>query len=102
MASYSLMPTQFQFHKGTIKPQARAKRLGVDGGFQFHKGTIKPKGITQQEIANKNFNSIKVRLNLSSSQQRPLRYVKFQFHKGTIKPKKKRKKKLTHNLISIP
>ena len=32
----------FQFHKGTIKPQAVRSAVDKLQKFQFHKGTIKP------------------------------------------------------------
>ena len=54
--------------------------------FQFHKGTIKPKTENGITIYVPNFNSIKVRLNHPHSFNCTT-VTTFQFHKGTIKPK---------------
>ena len=76
---------QFQFHKGTIKPDRRCRPEHPGQLFQFHKGTIKPCTKEDSKSSRHCFNSIKVRLNPSPLLLRPCRQA-FQFHKGTIKP----------------
>ena len=105
--SFYALPSVFQFHKGTIKPQVRATNDTSRQPFQFHKGTIKPalllydstecwafqfhkgtiKPLKRLTTNNRNcyFNSIKVRLNPGHSMEPKINHG-FQFHKGTIKP----------------
>ena len=60
----------FQFHKGTIKTQLRLRILHFLFEFQFHKGTIKTSSQLTIWRQVKHFNSIKVRLKLSQTEQR--------------------------------
>ena len=55
----------FQFHKGTIRTGSGVKLSLFLVKFQFHKGTIRTKTFTVGEPGLVNFNSIKVRLELS-------------------------------------
>ena len=75
---------QFQFHKGTIKTIDTPLIRAILNGFQFHKGTIKTLSQFDKLMIDRDFNSIKVRLKLSTSGH-PVASVPFQFHKGTIK-----------------
>ena len=53
---------KFQFHKGTIKPNANKQQQFEITVFQFHKGTIKPLSLLILPLFNIDFNSIKVQL----------------------------------------
>ena len=55
--------TQFQFHKGAIRTYYESPE-GFAGGFQFHKGAIRTYHPRASFSSLKNFNSIKVRLEL--------------------------------------
>ena len=80
------MPTEFQFHKGTIKTPLSYNAVKSSLSFQFHKGTIKTNSLHYDSEAKRNFNSIKVRLKPARSCTINNKLV-FQFHKGTIKTK---------------
>ena len=69
--------------------------------FQFHKGAIRTGEAKRSLPGNRNFNSIKVRLERSSggSSTPPPR---FQFHKGAIRTRLTTVKEIGINLISIP
>ena len=78
-------PAAFQFHKGTIRTLQMNLGVGEYKEFQFHKGTIRTGEPTTGSMPIIDFNSIKVRLELTGLDLR--RYVEysFQFHKGTIR-----------------
>ena len=80
---------RFQFHKGTIRTCFSYDSAHLVNEFQFHKGTIRTVTVLPLICLKLNFNSIKVRLELSLSGV--LHYVKpiFQFHKGTIRTLKR-------------
>ena len=76
---------QFQFHKGTIRTMQDA---GINANlmkFQFHKGTIRTFRKCIILYKNTNFNSIKVRLELTCDLIARTSTTIFQFHKGTIR-----------------
>ena len=56
----------------------------LDSIFQFHKGTIRTEQGLWTNEKSRNFNSIKVRLELSMPLVEKL-FLLFQFHKGTIR-----------------
>ena len=56
----------------------------LDDPFQFHKGTIRTNKQAVRRLMNKNFNSIKVRLERTQTTWVSCS-LKFQFHKGTIR-----------------
>ena len=58
---------KFQFHKGTIRTERLDIFLVLEVKFQFHKGTIRTLDATQDQVEDGDFNSIKVRLELSVS-----------------------------------
>ena len=74
----------FQFHKGTIKTLHLLLVHSLHFPFQFHKGTIKTIIFSFSLHSSSDFNSIKVRLKLSSNDSCSCSAI-FQFHKGTIK-----------------
>ena len=76
---------KFQFHKGTIKPQKGLTLLQQNINFNSIKVRLNLSGATRGYIRLLDFNSIKVRLNLNLLKFLLLRMI-FQFHKGTIKP----------------
>ena len=53
---------QFQFHKGTIRTGQKVYTKLMAYLFQFHKGTIRTDNRVVAMCADKDFNSIKVRL----------------------------------------
>ena len=55
----------FQFHKGTIRTRSYPRHRHFSLPFQFHKGTIRTTAKETFAISVTNFNSIKVRLELS-------------------------------------
>ena len=74
----------FQFHKGTIKTHSSLSRSSPTAVFQFHKGTIKTYDAVEVYNSLGYFNSIKVRLKLTTTRLIVAK-KQFQFHKGTIK-----------------
>ena len=55
----------FQFHKGTIRTAGLYAVQSAVPTFQFHKGTIRTHILPSYTELDANFNSIKVRLELS-------------------------------------
>ena len=53
--------TKFQFHKGAIRTRLITPLLKFNK-FQFHKGAIRTRFLQRNRRINRNFNSIKVRL----------------------------------------
>ena len=106
-ARYSNTDYQFQFHKGTIRTVVFDGYEEASLLISIHKGTIRTSFTFTAYRASCYFNSIKVRLELSSSvssfakitlyfnsikvrlehvdDYTPLRHSQFQFHKGTIR-----------------
>ena len=69
--------------------------------FQFHKGAIRTSGIRcEQKLGCYNFNSIKVRLELTLGDDGNGKLI-FQFHKGAIRTKDSQVGK-SRSRISIP
>ena len=54
----------FQFHKGTIRTTDVQRQIEQTNLFQFHKGTIRTICLNDYYKLNRNFNSIKVQLEL--------------------------------------
>ena len=80
--------TKFQFHKGTIRTLLRIGIHEQLHSFQFHKGTIRTFSLFIHAILHhKNFNSIKVRLELYQDSL-TYNHRSFQFHKGTIRTRR--------------
>ena len=77
-------PIRFQFHKGSINTRYADYKTSIDTVFQFHKGSINTSMRNVVAcVAAACFNSIKVRLILTTSLYHP-QIVLFQFHKGSI------------------
>ncbi len=79
-------PSKFQFHKGTIKPDFNAGISGTYRDFNSIKVRLNLDDAEDEESTWINFNSIKVRLNRYAAYGFRGRVIRFQFHKGTIKP----------------
>ena len=75
----------FQFHSGSIKSVSFPILSSRHGLFQFHSGSIKRAGHTRRDAAGRGFNSIVVRLKVSTSGFFARARPKFQFHSGSIK-----------------
>ena len=58
------MRRTFQFHKGTIRTTDVQRQIEQTNLFQFHKGTIRTICLNDYYKLNRNFNSIKVQLEL--------------------------------------
>ena len=94
----------FQFHKGTIRTGTSLPLTYDDIGFQFHKGTIRTKRESMMRLRLIDFNSIKVRLELTDKRVQSPRRLPFQFHKGTIRTyhsRQHRKQVLHFNSIKV-
>ena len=74
----------FQFHKGTIRTEARPFNLKNIYYFNSIKVRLELHGLEYDNQAKKNFNSIKVRLELQTEKENMWLHS-FQFHKGTIR-----------------
>ena len=74
----------FQFHKGTIRTRWFCSCCRPGEWFQFHKGTIRTTLHTAWISLERDFNSIKVQLELSKQKSYHSNRL-FQFHKGTIR-----------------
>ena len=71
-------------------------------GFQFHKGAIRTEGLELVEIADGDFNSIKVRLEHCAMLGCSSFLHRFQFHKGAIRTSENIIPALASYPISIP
>ena len=87
LASRSLA-NEFQFHKGTIRTYCCCYSVPCNTAFQFHKGTIRTYFLLFIIHDNRNFNSIKVQLELGNLDMDACSMGQFQFHKGTIRTAK--------------
>ena len=76
----------FQFHKGAIRTRRAYRYIELNAVFQFHKGAIRT--LTNSAKRGEeflNFNSIKVRLELTLVMAAMQLSSEFQFHKGAIR-----------------
>ena len=84
MKNTSLSIPYFNSIKVRLERQSKRSEKREDQ-FQFHKGTIRTRGINPGELVDRDFNSIKVRLEPFFFSVLCLKFSGFQFHKGTIR-----------------
>ena len=80
-----LAVAEFQFHKGAIRTRTHSGTCFAGQQFQFHKGAIRTKLHHALRCQVLNFNSIKVRLELTLGTAYGICILRFQFHKGAIR-----------------
>ena len=83
------MQQLFQFHKGAIRTISPKKLEWKARWFQFHKGAIRTEDVPRNSDHLINFNSIKVRLELSNLGKINIISWSFQFHKGAIRTRRR-------------